>query len=78
MIIAHEVPGFGRESTVHDVTPLKSRCFRLRKQTVPTQARGTPHLLDNRLTRVLFNKSEKDIKHVALDAMQLRSPFLMR
>ena len=78
MIIAHEVPGFGRESTVHDFTPLKSRCFRLLKQTVPTQARGTPHLLDNRLTRVLFNKSEKDIKHVALDAMQLRSPFLMR
>ena len=27
MIIAHEVPGFGRESTVHDVTPLKPGAF---------------------------------------------------
>ena len=59
MIIAHEVPGFGRESTVHDFTPLKSRCFRLLKQTVPTQARGTPHLLDNRLTRVLQSIRER-------------------
>ena len=57
-----------RDPTDISVLFFRENASSIAQQTVSTQARGTPDLLENPLTQVLINKPEEDIKHIASDS----------